>query len=156
MNKGNEKAIRPQDKVNYLPGNDSIRPGEIVGLVGGDWSKGIQDHVEQIGPFPSDSRLRHFVRHEQPPTMSNAEAISILKNIETDIYGRIAISKAIDALRSPWVKTADRLPDKCDDTKYFVLSESGQVYLIPGRYIKDYLNFCPWWATTPPLPEDPK
>ena len=33
-----------------------------------------------------------------PPTMSNADAIRILKNIEADIYGRIAIVKAIDAL----------------------------------------------------------
>lgn len=33
------------------------------------------------------------------PTMSNAEVISILERIEADIYGRIAIGKAIDALR---------------------------------------------------------
>lgn len=83
-------------------------------LVGSDWSKGIQDHAERYGPFPSDSRLRHFVRHEQPPTMSNAEAIEILMHIEADIYGQIAIAKAIDALSSPWVKTADRLPTEAD------------------------------------------
>lgn len=49
-----------------------------------------------------------------PPMMSNVDAINILKNIETDIYGRIAIAKAIDALSSPWVKTADRLPTEAD------------------------------------------
>ena len=130
MNKDNEKAICPQDKVDYLPGNDSIRPGQNkcgmpegapfdeygvqIGLAGGEWPKGIQDYAEQVGPFPSDSRLRHFVRHGQPPTMSNAEAIEVLKHIETDIYGRIAIGKAIDALRNPWVKTADRLPTEAD------------------------------------------
>lgn len=108
--------------IDTPPGNDSIRPGmnkcgmlnaecEMregapfdeygmqIALAGGDWSKGIQDHAERNGPFLSDSRLRHFVRHEQPPTMSNAEAIEVLKHIETDIYGRIAIGKAIDALQ---------------------------------------------------------
>jgi hypothetical protein len=49
-----------------------------------------------------------------PPTMSNVDAINILKHIEADIYGRIAIGKAIDALSSPWVKTADRLPTEAD------------------------------------------
>lgn len=73
--------------------------GIKIALVGGDSTQGIQDHAEQYGPFPSDSRLRHFVRHGQPPTMSNTDAFSILKNIETDIYGRIAIRKAIDAMR---------------------------------------------------------
>lgn len=108
--------------IDTPPGFDSIRPGmnkcgmlnaecEMregapfdeygmqIALAGGDWSKGIQDHAERNGPFLSDSRLRHFVRHEQPPTMSNAEAIEVLKHIETDIYGRIAIVKAIDALQ---------------------------------------------------------
>lgn len=32
-------------------------------------------------------------------TMTTAEAIRILENIETDIYGRIAIGKAIDAMQ---------------------------------------------------------
>ena len=108
-------------RVDRAPGFDSIRPGmnkcgmlnaecEMregapfdeygmqIALAGGDWSKGIQDHAERNGPFLSDSRLRHFVRHEQPPTMSNAEAIEVLKGIETDIYGKIAIVKAIDVL----------------------------------------------------------
>ena len=32
-------------------------------------------------------------------SMTNEEAIRILENVETDIYGRIAIAKAIDALK---------------------------------------------------------
>ena len=172
--------------IDTPPGNDSIRPGmnkcempnaecEMredaldlergapfdeygiqIALAGGDWSKGIQDYAEQRGPFPSDSRLRHFVRHGQPPTMSNAEAISILENIETDIYGRISIAKAIDALNSPWVKTADRLPTKDDvDSRMNVMAwhiwygaeivDYGVILDDPAMYI--------WWAPMPSLPE---
>lgn len=65
--------------IDALPGFDSIRPGQNkcgmpegapfdeygvqIGLAGGEWSKGIQDYAEQVGPFPSDSRLRHFHRN---------------------------------------------------------------------------------------------
>ena len=69
--------------IDTPPGNDSIRPGMNIGTVA-------------VVGYSSKSRLRHFV--EQPPTMSNAKAIEVLQHIETDIYGRIAIRKAIDAL----------------------------------------------------------
>lgn len=117
--------------IDTPPGNDSIRPGmdkcgmlnaecEMredaldlergapfdecgvqIGLAGGDWSKDIQDYAARTGPFPS-SRLRRFA--VRPPGMSNDEAIEILENIETGIYGKIAIAKAIDALREREVK----------------------------------------------------
>jgi len=79
--------------IEDLPGFDSIRPGMNIGTVG------------VVGRGHPKLQL---------PTMSNVDAINILKNIETDIYGRIAIAKAIDALSSPWVKTADRLPTEAD------------------------------------------
>ena len=107
-------SIRPgqkTEKLDYLPGI-SVKPIERVG---GDWAQGIQDQAAQYGPFPSDSRLMPYVK--QTPTMSNAAAISILENIETDIYGKIAIAKAIDALSGPWVKTSDRLPTEADANK---------------------------------------
>lgn len=96
-----------------------------------------------------------ITRH--PPTMSNAEAIEVLENIETDIYGRIAISKAIDALRVPWVKTSDRPPTEADadsngdilvydpiDEKMFSFG-----YKSVEKYPASYL----WWMSIPPLPE---
>ena len=39
------------------------------------------------------------IRPLRAPTMSNDEAIRILADIETDIYGRVAIWKAIEALK---------------------------------------------------------
>lgn len=64
--------------IDTPPGNDSIRPGMHIGT------------VAVVGK--GRPKL-------QPPTMSNSDAIKILEKIETDIYGRIAIGKAIDALR---------------------------------------------------------
>ena len=64
--------------IDTPPGNDSIRPGMNIGT------------VAVVGK--GRPKL-------QPITMSNAEAISILEKIETDIYGKIAIGKAIDALQ---------------------------------------------------------
>ena len=167
--------------IDTPPGNDSIRPGmnkcgmlnaecemregapfdeygTQIALAGGDWSKGIQDHAERNGPFLSDSRLRHFVRHEQPPTMSNAEAIEVLKHIETDIYGRIAIGKAIDALSSPWVKTADRMPTEADadNTMCWVLATTISSNLpMPEAiaYIRANPDNYPYWMPIQPLPE---
>lgn len=133
--------------------------GIEIALVGGDWSKGIQDHAEQIGPFPSDSRLRHFVRHGQPPTMSNVDAINILKNIETDIYGRIVIAKAIDALSSPWVKTADRLPTEADagyNEEVITFYRDGETESVSCDYwafVAKHPEYFPYWMLIPPLPE---
>lgn len=132
--------------------------GIKIALVGGDWSKGIQDHAEQYGPFPSDSRLRHFVRHEQPPTMSNAEAIEILMHIEADIYGRIAIGKAIDALLSPWVKTEDRPPTHKDaylHEKVLAKGRDDRVVMAYYAHVRDFPNLYILWAPIPPLPEVP-
>lgn len=92
-----------------------------------------------------------------PPTMSNVDAINILKNIETDIYGRIAISKAIGALI--WVKTADRLPTKDDvDSRMKVMAwhiwygaeivDYGLILDDPAMYI--------WWKPISMLLEEGK
>jgi hypothetical protein len=162
-------------KTENIPGFDSIRPGQNkcgmpegapfdeygvqIGLAGGEWTKGIQDYAEQVGPFPSDSRLRHFVRHGQPPTMSNADAIEVLKHIETDIYGRIAIGKAIDALRNPWVKTADKLPTKEDawyEDEILTLYQDGETMMLGfdyWLYVTKHPEQYLYWMPIPPLPE---
>ena len=64
--------------IDAPPGFDSIRPGKNIGT------------VAVVG------RGR---RELQPLTMSNADAIRTLENIETDIYGQVALLKAISALR---------------------------------------------------------
>ena len=90
-----------------------------------------------------------------PPTMSNAEAIEILMHIEADIYGRIAISKAIDAL-GPWVKTADRLPEDRETLNGCVLitDEHGYGSVQKRQALERYPQDYPWWMPIPPLPED--
>ena len=64
--------------IDNPPGFDSIRPGQKIGTVG------------LVGRGHPKLHL---------PTISNTEAIRILEKIETDIYGKIAIGKAIDALQ---------------------------------------------------------
>ena len=77
------------EHLEKLPGNDSIRPGQKIGTVA---------FVGRGCPkFEFSDTAKPF--DLQPITMSNAEAIEALTRIETDIYGRIAIAKAIDALR---------------------------------------------------------
>ena len=129
-------------KFNNPPGFDSIRPGQSIGTVG------------VVGR--GHPKL-------QPITMSNVEAIKILENIETDIYGRIAIRKAIDALSRPWVKTADRLPTKDDEGVYGAIvafnpvlldGEYGACTCIPAKIVIDYPDWWIKWMPIPPLPED--
>lgn len=95
-------------------------------------------------------KLRHFIN--QPLTMSNAEAINILEHIETDIYGKIAISKAIEALRGPWVKTADRAPTKDDvDSRMNVMAWHiwyGAEIVDYGLLLDDPAMYI-WWAPIP-------
>ena len=65
--------------------------------------------------------------------------------------------KAIDALSNPWARTADRLPDKCDETKYLIASQricgEWHTLQVTGLYIKKYPTCCPWWMPIPTLPE---
>ena len=82
-----------ETSIDYLP-DISVKP---IGREGGNWSKSLGDDAEKIGGWPSKSPSRHSIN--QSISMSIAEAIRILENIETDIYGRIAIGKLIDALR---------------------------------------------------------
>ena len=68
---------------------------------------------------------------------------------------RAAVSVALDALCSPWVKTADRLPTKNDARggKLAVIDVDGRMSLqywkTPVQYPKLYI----WWMPIPPLPE---
>ena len=73
-----------------------------------------------------------------------------------------ALDIAIEALRSPWVKTSDRLPMQSCDTagcgKVFVLIkrryEPGYIVSIEWEdYIADHPEEFNYWMPIPPLPE---
>ena len=150
-------------KFNNPPGFDSIRPGQRIGTVG-VVGRGCRhfaldaDQVRQMlhgSPFYPHDQAKPF--DIQPITMSNSEAIEALTHIEADIYGRIAIRKAIDALSNPWVSLDERLPVKSDALYCSVLvwSQYGvelisynQLYFSPSTLAK-YTHFLP----IPPLPE---
>ena len=59
------------------------------------------------------------------------------------------------AKRSPWVKTSDRLPDKCDCYTMYLTTKkrNGGVWQVRGIFIKEHPELCPWWMPIPPLPE---
>jgi hypothetical protein len=92
-------------RIERIPGFDSIRPGQRIGTVGvvGRGCRHFALDAEQVrqmlhgSPFYPNDQAKPF--DIQPITMSNSEAIEALTRIEADIYGRIAIAKAIDALR---------------------------------------------------------
>ena len=56
---------------------------------------------------------------------------------------------------SPWVKTSDRLPDKCDCYTMYLTTKkrNGGVWQVRGIFIKEHPELCPWWMPIPPLPE---
>ena len=118
-------------------------------------------------PPGNDSIRADRMQATQPMEMTLETAIDILKFVEGNIYERIAIRKVIEALssaddinaaRSLWVKTADRLPDKCDDTKYLIarhrICREWHTLQVSGIYIKKFPMHCPYWTTIPPLPEE--
>ena len=81
----------------------------------------------------------------QPITISNADAISILEKIETDIYGKIAIAKAIDALESSPAKEVQEIkellntfPLSVEDIRIFAQwhQEAGA----SGEALREYLK----------------
>ena len=98
--------------------------------------------------------------------MNMEEVIEVLTNaldgLGTAWIVDEAISAAIKLLaadtnvaRSPWVKTSDRLPDKCD---YYTMhlttkKRNGGVWQVRGSFIKEHPELCPWWMPIPPLPE---
>ena len=65
------------------------------------------------------------------------------------------VKRTLDALRSPWVKTSDRLPDKCDCYTMYLTTKkrNGGVWQVRGIFIKEHPELCPWWMPIPPLPE---
>ena len=87
-------------RIDVPPGNDSIRPlrdnkveQSPVEIVGDEITIDPKSYRVDVAPgFDS-------IRPLCAPTMSNDEAIRILADIETDIYGRVAIWKAIEALK---------------------------------------------------------
>ena len=88
-----ELKARATEHVDVAPGPDSIRPSRRVGTV-------------CVVGHPSKPHIKRFTVRR--PGMSSNEAIEILKNIETGIYGKIAIAKAIDALRLTDKETMDK------------------------------------------------
>lgn len=71
----------------------------------------------------------------------------------------LACRMGAEALRNPWVKTSDRLPDKCDETKYLIARQricgEWHTLQVTGLYIKKNPTRCPWWMPIPLLPEVP-
>ena len=73
-----------------------------------------------------------------------------------------ALDVAIDYLlasdtnvaRSPWAKTADRLPDKCEYYTMYLTTKkrNGGVWQVRGSFIKEHPELCPWWMPIPSLP----
>lgn len=120
-----------------VPGFDSIRPGMNIGT------------VAVVGKGRPKLQL---------PTMSNAEAIEVLKHLEADIYGRIAIAKAIDALIGPWVKTSDRAPTMEDADAWDLVFAThrafgGEPYKVRYQVVANNPSDHVWWMPIPPLPE---
>lgn len=88
--------------MSNLESNDGIKPGRRLGT------------VCVVGHSSKPQIKRFTVRR---PGMSNNEAIEILENIETGIYGKIAIAKAIDALRlTDKETTLEKLAENLDKT----------------------------------------
>ena len=110
----------------------------------------------RIDAPPGNDSIRPGWAH----AMDKAEAIRNLERLETDIFGRIAISKAIDALRGPvWVKTEERLPTESDaDNDGYVEAYWDDIGGVITTGYDTVINDkrCSYWlprAKIPPLPE---
>ena len=108
------------------------------------------EHLPQaIALLDSEEWLQIFPKFVRP---SEREAIQML---------RLAISTvltALSALRSPWVKTSDRLPTEADadNTMCWVLATTISSNLpMPEAiaYIRANPDNYPYWMPIPPLPE---
>ena len=99
--------------------------------------------------------------------MNREEAAQMLKRLKYDYQNGAdendcfydmylyALDTAITILTSPWVKTSDRLPDKCDYYTMYLTTKkrNGGVWQVRGSFIKEHPELCPWWMPIPPLPE---
>ena len=93
--------------------------------------------------------------------MNREEAITTLKNYIERITGgmfpgeREILVEAFDALRSPWVKTSDRLPTKEDADNRLELLAWDYCAGVVVKYgdVKDNSQIYPYWMPIPPLPE---
>lgn len=99
--------------------------------------------------------------------MTQEEKISLLDKIRLD-YAFLGtpsfdvLTNAIDALKGPWVKTADRAPTKDDEGVYGAIvafnpvlldGEYGACTCIPAKIVIDYPDWWIKWMPIPPLPE---
>ena len=67
-----------------------------------------------------------------------------------------AMIMGAEALRSPWVKTSDRLPTEADANKeLLVLGWNAPLGYreVSYMFIATYPRYIPWWMPIPPLPE---
>ena len=75
-----------------------------------------------------------------------------------DVANEYAINQFADdtnVARSPWAKTSDRLPDKCNRYNMYltIKKRGGGVWQVSGNFIKEHPELCPYWMPIPPLPE---
>lgn len=112
-------------------------------------------------PPGNDSIRADRMQATRQTEMTLETAIDILKFVEGNIYERIAIRKVIEALRSaddsnvarsPWVKTADRLPTKADG-EILAINKYG-LNLLPYYRVVELSDVYTWWMAIPPLPEE--
>ena len=78
-----------------------------------------------------------------------------IKRVECMIGEAPTVAEDSNATRSPWVKTADRLPDKCEYYTMYLTTKKRDwgVWQVRGSFIKEHTELCPWWMPIPPLPE---
>ena len=101
--------------------------------------------------------------------MTREEAVKVLHEIEdkwlepkTHLHRREneALDLAITALRSPWVKTEDRLPEEREGDHVLVATyDADRRQWIRWVTSRGLVKSCPqieWWTPNPTLPEAAK
>lgn len=100
--------------------------------------------------------------------MTQEEKISLLEKIRLD-YAFLGtpsfdvLTNAIDALKGPWVKTADRAPTRVDaqrvghyDLIIAMWTDYKAVEVLAVGYsaVTTSPNFYPYWMPVPPIPQE--
>ena len=99
--------------------------------------------------------------------MTQEEKISLLEKIRLD-YAFLGtpsfdvLTNAIDALKGPWVKTADRLPTEVDadfegavlvSQKSYDDYEDYKIAIVHWETVVNFLEDFEFWSSIPPLPK---
>lgn len=127
----------------------------IIGWTEGDW----ENAMEKLNSFDVNSVHTNSGRIDTTPgndsirpgadkalRMTNTDAAEILKHLEADIYGRVAIRKAIEALESPPAKEVQEIrellntfPLSVEDIRIF--AEWHREVGASGEALRDYLKW---------------